>query len=99
MSEIKRLSDLKPAAPKGERVDLAELVDQEIVVRYVEFRQGSFGEYAVVYFENEKFSDAFFTTGGQAIMKTLKAYYSHLPFVARVVRRRSANRRYYYDLQ
>lgn len=97
--EIKRISDLIPSIAAGTKVDLDELVDQEIVIHNVVFRQGQFGEYAVVEFENEKFSDTFFTTGAQVIVKKLKEIQPHLPVIARVVKRRGNNKRYYYDLE
>ncbi|MEM1552651.1 MAG: hypothetical protein QXH03_08300 [Candidatus Bathyarchaeia archaeon] len=97
---IKNLRDIIPTPSSAyERVDFDSLTGQEIVIHEILFVKGRFGEYAWLHIQLDNGKHCSTITGGNVVLEKLKIIREHLPVRARVVRRRAASGRRYFDLE
>ncbi|MEM2567270.1 MAG: hypothetical protein QXH20_02210 [Candidatus Bathyarchaeia archaeon] len=97
---IKELKEILPGPRTGyERIEFENLVGKEIVIREILFLRGRFGEYAWLLIDTGNNELRSTVTGGNVVMEKLKAIRDYLPVRARVVRKKAASGRKYFDLE
>jgi len=97
---VKELKEILPGPSSAyERVDFESLIGKEIIIHEILFLKGKFGEYAWAHIELDGGKHHSTITGGSVVMEKLKAIRDYLPVRARVVRKKAASGRKYFDLE
>jgi len=94
--KIRRFSEIADKTDQQQELTpLADLLNKEVVITEVDWRDGTFGPFAIIAGYMAENGDPFvFTTGGKVVCRKLEKYQTQLPFMCRIVRRKR-----YYDLE
>lgn len=93
--EIKRLSDVLPSGPNLDgTTHINDVLDRPLVIDHYEVYPGRYGEFAIIYTRTlEDNTPLLVRTGGEVVIKKLRAIANKFPVLAKFVRRKR-----YYDL-
>jgi hypothetical protein len=97
MAEVKKVGELIPSLTfEGEKVQMGEILNKDVVITNFGLQQGQYGEFAVIEFHFPQKSEKFVTVcGGKVVIKKLNKL---AELVAFPVQGKFVKVKRYYDL-